>query len=259
MIFDTHTHYDDEAYDPDRQETLKRQFDENVGCIISCGASLRGSEAALKLAGEDERIFAAVGFHPDNIDEFDPGALVRMISHERCRAVGEIGLDYHWDVWPRERQQEGFKAQWRIAAAHDLPVVIHSRDAAEDTLRIVKEMYSEYKAAGRSFKADLHCYSYSPELAREYIKMDMYFGIGGVLTFKNARKTVETASFIPLDRILLETDCPYLAPEPHRGGRNESSYLKNVVSKLAQIRGISEAEIEKITYENACRFYSVEA
>ena len=256
MIFDTHTHYDDEAYDADRQSVLDRQFREGVGCIISCGASLAGSRAALKLAETDERIFAAVGFHPDNIDEFDPALLEEMISHDRCRAVGEIGLDYHWDVWPRERQQEGFKAQWRIAAEHDLPVVIHSRDAAEDTMRIVREMYEEYRSAGRQFRADMHCYSYSSEMARDYIKMGIYFGIGGVLTFKNARKTLETAALVPLDRILLETDCPYLAPEPHRGSRNESSYLKNVVAKLAQIRGISEEDIEKITYQNARTFYN---
>ena len=122
---------------------------------------------------------------------------------------------------------------------------------------IVEEMYEEYRSAGLAFKADMHCYSYSPELAREYIKMDIYFGIGGVLTFKNARKTVETAGIIPLERILLETDCPYLAPEPYRGSRNESSYLKNVVTKLAQIRGVSEEEIERITFENACRFFSI--
>ena len=257
MIFDTHTHYDDEAFDTDRDEVLDRQFTGGVGRIISCGASLKGSRAALKLAESDERIYAAVGFHPDNIDEFDPDLLEEMIAHDRCRAVGEIGLDYHWDVWPRERQQEGFKAQWRIAAAHDLPVVIHSRDAAEDTLRIVREMFEEYNAAGRTFKADLHCYSYSSQMAGDYIKMGLYFGIGGVLTFKNARKTLETAAIVPPDRILLETDCPYLAPEPFRGSRNESSYLKYVVAKLAQIRGISGEEVEKITFENACRFYSV--
>ena len=256
MIFDTHTHYDDDAYDNDRQEVLERQFNEGIR-IVSCGADLRGSEAALELAGRYDGIYAAVGFHPDNIDEFDAELLKKLAGHPRCRAIGEIGLDYHWDRWPRERQKEVFKEQWRIANELGLPVVIHSRDAAEDTFTIVKEMYGEYKAAGTEFRADMHCYSYSPEMAREYIKMDMYFGIGGVLTFKNARKTVETAELIPLDSILLETDCPYLAPEPHRGSRNESSYLKGVVAKLAQIRGISEEEIERITYENACRFYAV--
>ncbi len=256
MIFDTHTHYDDEAYNNDRQEVLDRQFAEGIR-IVSCGADLKGSEAALKLAGSFDEIYAAVGFHPDNINEFDPTILRNLAKHPKCRAIGEIGLDYHWDKWPRERQKEGFKEQWRIAGELGLPVVIHSRDAAEDTFSIVREMYEEYKNAGKEFKADLHCYSYSPEMAREYMKMDMYFGIGGVLTFKNARKTVETAGFIPLERILLETDCPYLAPEPHRGSRNESAYLKGVVAKLAQIRGISEEEIERITYENACRFYGI--
>ncbi|MCR5322988.1 MAG: TatD family hydrolase [Lachnospiraceae bacterium] len=257
MIFDTHTHYDDEAYDNDRQEVLERQFAEGIG-IVSCGADLKGSEAALELAGQYERIYAAVGFHPDNIDEFEPELLRKLAKHEKCRAIGEIGLDYHWDKWPRERQKEGFKAQWRIAAELGLSVVIHSRDAAEDTFEIVKEIFGEYKSKGFEFKADMHCYSYSPELAHEYVKMGMYFGFGGVLTFKNARKTVETAGIVPLDRILLETDCPYLAPEPHRGSRNESTYLKGVVAKLAQIRGISEEEVERVTYENACRFYSIE-
>lgn len=256
MIFDTHTHYDDEAYDKDRQEVLERQFAEGI-TLVSCGADLKGCEAALELAGRYDGIYAAVGFHPDNIDEFDEGTLRDLAKHPKCRAIGEIGLDYHWDRWPRTQQKEGFCKQWRIAKELGLPVVIHSRDAAEDTFAIVKEMHEEYRAEGKEFKADMHCYSYSPELAREYVKMDMYFGIGGVLTFKNARKTVETAGFIPIERILLETDCPYLAPEPFRGSRNESSYLKGVVAKLAQIRGLSEEEIEGITYENACRFYGI--
>jgi len=258
MIFDTHTHYDDEAYDNDRQEVIPHQFASGVGRIVSCGADLESSRRALTLAEKYENIYAAVGFHPDNANEFDPKNLRRLIgSSEKCKAIGEIGLDYHWDKWPRDLQQEVFKAQWRIAGELGLPVVIHSRDAAEDTLETVREIYREFQEKGLEFKADMHCYSYSPELAREYMKMDMYFGIGGVLTFKNARKTVETAAIVPIESILLETDCPYLAPEPHRGSRNESSYLHEVVSKLAQIKGISEEEIEKITYENACRFYSV--
>ncbi|MBR4724315.1 MAG: TatD family hydrolase [Lachnospiraceae bacterium] len=257
MIFDTHTHYDDDAYDEDRETVLDRQFIGGVGRIISCGADLKGSRAALELAERYENIYAAVGLHPDNSDEFDPAILRQLAAHPKCRAIGEIGLDYHWDVWPRERQKEVFMEQWRIAGELGLPVVIHSRDAAEDTLETVKEIYREFKAAGRCFRADMHCYSYSPELAGEYLKMDMYFGIGGVLTFKNAKKTVRTAEIVPIERILLETDCPYLAPEPHRGSRNESSYLKGVVAKLSEIKGISEEEVERITFENACRFFSI--
>ena len=305
MIFDTHTHYDDEAYDADREAVILRQRENGVGLIVACGADMESSNAALKLAEDHEYIYAAVGIHPDNIgqlisgrglsekdgstedtaatreipeqDELAEGtAATREIPeqnrstdeavtewlraaalHPKCRAIGEIGLDYHWDVHPRQLQQVGFKAQWRLARELNLPVVIHSRDAAEDTLNIVREMYEEYRSSGTEFRADMHCYSYSAELAEEYIRMGMYFGIGGVLTFKNAKKLIASVGKIPMDRILLETDCPYLAPEPYRGSRNESSHLKGVVGKLAEIKGFSGEEIEKITYENARRFYGI--
>ncbi len=275
MIFDTHSHYDDEAFDTDRSECLARQKKGGVERIAACGADLETSAKALKLAQEYDMICAVVGIHPDSIGELDtecPTAaeagsgfsdecrsgyskLSEMAQNGNCVAIGEIGLDYHWDHYPRQQQKDGFIAQWRLAESLGLPVVIHSRDAAEDTFEIVRMMYDEYRKAGKPFIADMHCYSYSVEQAKEYLSMGLYFGIGGVLTFKNARKLTEVVRLLPMERILLETDCPYLAPEPMRGKRNESVYLKNVVEKLAELKDISTTEVERVTYENACRFY----
>ena len=258
MIFDTHTHYDDREFDGERDQVILKQLSSGVGKIIACAADMQSSLEAIEIAERYPDVYAAVGVHPDNIDGMDAGELLKIAAHSKCRAIGEIGLDYHWDVHPRELQIRGFVEQWRLAEELDLPVVIHSRDAAEDTLRIVREMYEEYSAKGKRLKADMHCYSYSPEQAAEYVRMGLYFGIGGVLTFKNSKKLAECVKIIPRDRILLETDCPYLAPEPYRGKRNESLNLKYVVAKLADILGISEEETEKITYENASVFFGVE-
>nr|MCR5428517.1 TatD family hydrolase [Lachnospiraceae bacterium] len=166
--------------------------------------------------------------------------------------------DYHWNVYPREVQKEAFIKQWELAAELGLPIEIHSRDAAEDTMNIVREMYAREQAAGRALRADMHCYSYSPEQAAEYAKMGLYFGIGGVLTFKNAKKLREVVDAVPIEQLLLETDCPYLAPEPHRGSRNYSGYLHNVVAEFARIKGLTEEEVEDITYANACRFFNLQ-
>ncbi|MCR5683929.1 MAG: TatD family hydrolase [Lachnospiraceae bacterium] len=272
MIFDTHAHYDDDAFETDRAEVLSGQWSKGVGRIIDCGADIKSSRRALQLASEYDSIYAAVGIHPDNIAELwqrcplndkDPDdedgvkALKSMAKNEKCVAIGEIGLDYHWDRYPRDRQKEGFIAQWRLAKELGLPVVIHSRDAAEDTFSVVSMMYDEYMREKKLFMADMHCYSYSAEQAAEYLKMGLYFGIGGVLTFKNARKLTEVVKMLPVDRILLETDCPYLAPEPFRGSRNESSYLKGVVQKLAELKEIDYTEVEHITYNNALAFFGM--
>ena len=301
-IFETHAHYDDEAFDTDRNEVLSAinagTYNENepvpVGRIVNCGASLKSSERSVQLAEKYDFVYAAVGVHPDEIGELaglgkaddksgvsDASDKSRFVSgidadardigpgdgcdgFERLRqlagnpkvvAIGEIGLDYHWDVWPRELQREMFIRQWELAIELNLPIEVHSRDAAEDTFSVVKEMYEREKAAGRSLRADMHCYSYSVDQAREYARMGFYFGVGGVVTFKNARKTHELVREIPLERILLETDCPYLAPEPYRGQRNNSALIYHVAEKIAELRGITAEEVCRVTYENACRFF----
>ncbi len=266
MIFDTHAHYDDEAYDEDRETTLDRQWGEGIGAVVNCGADIGTSYRAIELAGTHEHIYAAVGIHPDSIGELNtPGAgpqgsmeaLWELAANGKCVAIGEIGLDYHWNRFEHEQQKAGFVAQWRLAKELGLPVVIHSRDAAEDTLETVRMMHDEYSREGKPFAADMHCYSYSARQAALYLDMGLYFGIGGVLTFKNARKLIEVVEMLPMERILLETDCPYLAPEPHRGKRNESSYLKGVAAKIAELKGLATTEVEQITFENACRFYGL--
>ncbi len=318
MIFDTHAHYDDEAFDEDRKKILGSLNESGIVHVVNCGADIASSRRSVELAHNYSFVYAAVGVHPDNAGEVtgdrkNPvvdedtgedsgdmetciidadeaegkcpkasmksetaadleengdakncgaddaiGELRRLAADPKVIAIGEIGLDYHWDVYPREAQKKAFIRQWELAIELGLPIEIHSRDAAEDTMNIVREMYAREKAAGRQLRADLHCYSYSPEQAAEYAKMGLYFGIGGVLTFKNARKLREVVEIVPIEQLLLETDCPYLAPEPHRGSRNYSGYLPNVVAEFARIKGLTAAEVEEITYGNACRFFGIE-
>ncbi len=270
MIFDTHAHYEAEAFDTDRDEILKSMHKDGVRYIMNCGASLDSSRRGLKLADEYPFMYAAVGVHPDEVgelldengnipDEEAENSKLReieaMAKHPKVLAIGEIGLDYYWDKENHDVQKAFFIQQWKLAIKLGLPIEIHSREAAMDTMDIVREMYKSEQAAGRDLRVDMHCYSYSPEQAAEYVKMGLYFGIGGVLTFGNARKLVEAAEVIPLDRILLETDSPYLAPVPHRGKRNCSAYLKPVAEKLAQIKQIPVEEVYVVTMENAFRFY----
>ncbi len=267
MIFETHAHYDDEAFEADRDEILSGLSGQGIGRVINCGADLASSRRSIEMAKRYDFVYAAVGVHPDNAGEIVfPGsreadrnmAFLRDLADDsRVLAIGEIGLDYHWDVYPRQVQKEAFLKQWELAVELGLPIEIHSRDAAEDTMNIVREMHSREKQVGRGLRADLHCYSYSPEQAAEYVKMGLYFGVGGVFTFKNAEKLREGVDILREKRILLETDCPYLAPEPHRGSRNNSGYLHSVVSEIARIKGLSEKEVEDITYENACRFFGI--
>ena len=284
MIFDTHAHYDDEAFAADREELIASLPGQGIGRVINCGADIASSRRSVELADKYDLLYASVGVHPDNAGEIvvcdtpvnDPGdggeikahspaecsrnlaELREMAASARVVAIGEIGLDYHWDVYPREVQKEAFIKQWELAVELGLPIEIHSRDAAEDTMSIAREMYSREKQAGRELRADLHCYSYSPEQAAEYAKMGLYFGIGGVLTFKNAKKLREVAGIVPIEQLLLETDCPYLAPEPHRGSRNNSGYLHSVVAEIARIKGLTGAEVEDITYANARRFFGLQ-
>lgn len=258
MIFETHAHYDDDAFDDDRDKLLEQLPENGVGRVVNSGASMKSSRAAIELAKKYDFVYASVGVHPDNAGELNEEAfeeLRTMVKYEKTVAVGEIGLDYHWNVWPKDVQKEAFIRQWELATGENLPIVIHSRDAAQDTFEIIKEMYEKEKAAGRELRADMHCYSYHLEQAREYVKMGLYFGIGGIVTFKNAGKLPEIVKELPIERILLETDCPYLTPEPFRRQRNDSAKLKYVVDKIAEIKGMSPEEVNRQTEQNAERFF----
>lgn len=256
MIFETHAHYDDEKFDGDRVELLSHLLKENnIGNIVNVGASFRGCKDSLKLAESYENVYAAIGIHPEEIDEASDEVLEWLrenASNPKVVAIGEIGLDYYWvkDPEGRAKQRIWFDKQMDLAKEVNLPVVIHSREAAEDTFNTIKSYNTQ------DVKGIVHCYSYSKELALEYVKMGWYIGVGGVVTFKNGKKLVETVEAIPLENIVLETDCPYMAPEPHRGSRNSSIYLKYVSEKIAQLKGVSVEEVERITYENALRIYS---
>lgn len=248
-IFDTHAHYDDEKFDSDRDETLKRVYAEGVNLIINCGCDEKSSRTALSLAGKYKYVYAAVGIHPENItedSEKELSAIKELAKNKKAVAIGEIGLDYYWDDTKKQEQKDIFIKQIIIANEFSLPVIIHDREAHGDTLEILKE----YKPKGV-----LHCYSGSAEMAKEVLKLGMYIGFGGSLTFKNARKTVEVAEIVPLDRILFETDCPYMAPVPMRGKRNESAYIRYVAEKMAEIKKITVQEMIDIATENGKRLF----
>lgn len=255
MIFDTHTHYDDEQFDDDRDTLLCSLAEQGVGAVANMGASMRGARDSVELAKKYPFVYAAVGIHPDhakelNEEEFE--VLKVLAAEEKVVAIGEIGLDYYWDSTEREDQKYWFKRQLALAQELKLPVVIHSRDAAADTLEIMKEAYQQ---SGKKLTGVIHCFSYETEMAREYVKMGFYLGVGGVATFKNGRKLKEVIEDTPIERIVLETDCPYLAPVPFRGKRNSSQLLSYVVAAIAELKGISEEEVERITWENACNLY----
>lgn len=255
MIFETHAHYDDDRFKEDRDATIKRVYESGVNPIINVGASIDSTKTTLELARKYDFIYAAVGVHPSEIADLNDETfawLKERTAWEKTVAIGEIGLDYYWDKEPQvqENQRYWFRRQLDLAKETGLPVIIHSRDAAEDTMEIMKD------AAKQDIPGVIHCYSYSPEMAKEFIKMGYYIGVGGVVTFKNAKKLVETVAQIPLERILLETDCPYMAPEPHRGTRNDSSNIPYVIAKIANIKGVSPEEVENITRSNAFALFS---
>lgn len=252
MIFDTHAHYDDGQFDPDRDILLRQMHEDGVECIINVGASLEGCHASIDLANRYDFVYAALGVHPDEVGNLDEAFLDWMrqtaLTHGKVVAIGEIGLDYHWDVEPREVQQAWFIRQMELARELQLPIAVHSRDAAKDTFDLIA-------AHGLDLGGVIHCYSYSPEMALEYVKLGYHIGLGGVVTFKNAKKAKETAAAIPLERIVLETDCPYMAPVPYRGKRNQSSYIAYVAETIAQIRGISAQEVLDVTAQNAKKLF----
>lgn len=256
MIFESHAHYDDERFDEDREEILASLPACGIGKVVNVGSTFEGCRKSLELAHRYPYIYAALGVHPGNIEDLDSESFAWLwenLKDGKTAAVGEIGLDYHWekDTEVQSRQAVRFRQQLDMAREAGLPVIIHSRDAAQETMEILKE------AAGQGIGGVIHCYSYSKEMAREYIRMGYYIGVGGVVTYKNSRKLKETVRETPMDRILLETDCPYLAPEPNRGKRNSSLNLPYVAAEIAKIKEISEEEVIQATYENACRLFGV--
>ena len=255
MIFDTHAHYDDEVFNEDRDKLLKSIKNNGVDFIVNVGASMDSTKKALELAKKYSFIYAAIGVHPSETEglcEQDMQWLKEQVSNKKVVAIGEIGLDYYWPEPDQSIQKKWFERQLSLASEVKLPIVIHSRDAAKDTLDILKGWQKELHGGV------IHCFSYTKEIAREYLNMDYYFGIGGVLTFKNARKLIEAVEYIPIERILLETDCPYLAPEPMRGRRNEPTNVRYVAEKIAALRGESVEVVAAYTYANACQVYRLE-
>ncbi len=254
MIFETHAHYDDEQFDADRDELLKSMKDNGVGTIVNVSATYESCRKAVELAGRYPFVYAAVGIHPDEVgslnDEIFDG-MKELYNCPKVVAVGEIGLDYYWDNESHEVQKKWFIRQLELARELSLPVLIHSRDAAADTMEIMKEH-------AKGLAGVIHCYSYSKEMAVEYVKMGYYIGVGGVVTFKNGRRLKETVEAVPLTSLLLETDCPYLAPEPFRGRRNSSIYLSYVAEEIAKIKGITCEEVINQTEINAKKMYGLE-
>ena len=254
MIFETHAHYDDERFDEDRDILIEKLFQKNICNIINVGASIESAKTTIALAKKYENMYAAAGVHPSDIAGLNEETLAwlkEQTKDPKVIAVGEIGLDYYWDKEEevQKAQRYWFAQQMGLARESQLPVIIHSRDAAEDTMRVMKEVHAE------EIPGVIHCYSYSPEMAKEFIKMGYYIGVGGVVTFKNAKKLKETVMQIPLERILLETDSPYMAPEPHRGSRNDSGNLVYVAEKIAELKGITAKEVENATLANARKLF----
>lgn len=251
-IIDSHAHYDDEAFDEDREILIPSLFKNGIKKLVNVGASMESSRTTLELATRYPHIYAAIGVHPSNTSDLkmkDMDWLREKSCHDKVVAIGEIGLDYYWDKPERKLQGKWFRQQLEVAREVGLPVIIHSREAAADTIAIMKE------ASAEEIAGVIHCYSYTKETAREFLNMDYYFGIGGVLTFKNAKKLKEAVEYIPLDRIFLETDCPYLSPEPNRGKRNFSLNIPYIVTAIAEIKGVSEEKIIRRTSENAEKLF----
>ena len=252
MYFDTHAHYDSGAFNSDRDEMLRSMPDGNVGLIVNPGCDLISSRAAIELAESYDYVYAAVGWHPEDMDKLTDEAyaeLCRLAEHPKCVAIGEIGLDYYWDAAHKEEQKELFRRQLVLAMRLGKPVIVHDREAHGDCFGIV----SEYSGLRGVF----HCYSGSAEMAAELLKRGWYLGFDGPITYKNAKKAIEVLEMCPPDRILIETDSPYLTPVPNRGKRNDSRNLRYVVEKIAEIKGLSPGDIERISYENGRRLFGI--
>ena len=253
MLFDTHAHMDDRAFDADREALLASLPEQGIGLLMNPGCSLESSRNASLLSQKYDYLYAAVGSHPDAADEVDEACLAeyRRLAAEnpKIKAIGEIGLDYHYEDIPREIQQKAFRLQMGLARELNLPAIVHEREAHEDGMKIVEE-FPEVTGV-------FHCYSGSAEMAKWLVDRGWYIGFTGVLTFKNARKTLEVAAAIPLERIVLETDCPYMSPEPFRGKRNDPGKLYRMAEKLAELRGLTVEEIHTLTTENGKRLYRI--
>ncbi len=250
-IFDTHSHYDDEKFNPDREELLNSLQGQGVSYIVSCGCDIAATQFNFNLSQKYDYIYFAAGFHPENLEGAvlsDLDKIKKFAQNEKCVAIGEIGLDYHWMASSKEKQIEFFEAQISLAKELDMPVIVHDREAHGDTMDILRRTQP---------KGVLHCFSGSKEMAREIIKQGMYIGLNGVATFKNARKSLEVVKEIPIERLVLETDCPYLAPEPHRGKRNDSSYIPFIAQRIAEVLGMDAQEVLNITSENAKKLYGI--
>lgn len=255
MIFETHAHYDDEQFAGDRGELLAQLPSLGIRKVIDVASTIDSIDQCVGLARTYDHVYAAVGVHPSELTGMDESVIDHMrelAAWEKTVAIGEIGLDYYWEKHADEQQnqRDWFVRQMELAREVSLPVIIHSRDAAEDTYSLMRDIRAQ------EIPGVIHCYSYSPEMAREYVKMGYYIGVGGVVTFKNAKKLVRTVAETPIERILLETDSPYLAPEPHRGRRNDSRELVYVVDKIAQIKDLTPEQVETVTWENAQRLFS---
>jgi len=251
MIFDSHAHYDDARFDECRDEILGQMQKNNVCGIINCGTDIDTSLFAISLAKKYDFVYAAVGYHPESVDNgtcFDERQMLKLIKENKVVAIGEIGLDYYWDTTFKENQIEMFERQLQFAAAHSLPVIIHDREAHADTLQLIKK---------HKPKGVLHCFSGSVEMAKEVVGLGLYIGVGGVVTFKNSKKIVEVIKEIPLERILLETDAPYLAPEPFRGKLNRSDYIEFVAKKIAEIKNVDYEQVLLQTTENTKKLFNI--
>lgn len=252
MIYDTHAHYDDEAFEPDRDDLLQSLPKQGIHRVVNIGSDLQTCRQTIQLMDRYDHVYGALGVHPSEVGELTEESFAwigELLAHPKCVAVGEFGLDYHTKDLDRELQKKWFLRHLELCRTAKLPAVIHSRDAAKDTLDILKDQNIG------EIGGVMHCFSYGAQIAAEVVSLGLYIGIGGVVTFSNAKKVQEAVREIPLDRIVLETDCPYLSPDPHRGERNSSLRLPYVIRAIARIKEMDPNEIEEITWNNACALY----
>ncbi len=253
LLFDTHAHYDDAQFDPDREELLAALPENGVGLVVNPGCDIPTSQKALALAERFPHVYAAVGYHPENCGPYVPedlDTLRQLAAHPKAVAIGEIGLDYYWEENPpRDFQQQVFRAQLRLAEELELPVIVHDREAHGDSLSLIREF--------PNLRGVFHCFSGSAEMARELVKLGWMVSFTGVLTYKNARKALEAAAAVPLEHLMIETDSPYMAPVPRRGQRNDSRNVAFICQKLAEVKGVSPEDCAHITMENGKRFFRI--